>query len=55
VGSTNRYVVEQTYFNHDPVEANQRSWYMQETLPQRPPYNTDMIVPYDPGLPFWLP
>lgn len=55
VGSTNRYVVEQTYFNHDPIEANQRSWYMQETLPQRPPYNTDMIVPYDPGLPFWFP
>ncbi|KAF2991016.1 hypothetical protein OGR47_03420 [Methylocystis sp. MJC1] len=52
VGSTNRYMLQQTYLNHDPIEANQRSWYMQETAPQRPPYNTDMIVPYDEGLPF---
>jgi hypothetical protein len=52
VGSTNRYVVEQTYFNRNPIEANQRSWYMQETLPQRPPYNVDVIAPYDEGLPF---
>jgi hypothetical protein len=52
VGSTNRYMLQQTYFNQDPVEANQRSWYMQETLPQRPPNNTDMIVPYEQGLPF---
>jgi hypothetical protein len=52
VGSTNRYMLQQTYFNQDPIESNQRSWYMQETLPQRPPGNTDMIVPYEQGLPF---
>jgi hypothetical protein len=52
VGSTNRYMLQQTYFNQDPIESNQRSWYMQETLPQRPPNNTDMIVPYEEGLPF---
>jgi hypothetical protein len=52
VGSTNRYVLEQTYYNRNPIEANQRSWYMQETLPQRPPYNVDVIVPYDEGWPF---
>ncbi|MFO1101626.1 MAG: hypothetical protein U1E20_01835 [Methylocystis sp.] len=52
VGSTNRYMVQQTYLNHDPIERAQRSWYMQETLPQRPPYNADMIVPYDDGFPF---
>jgi hypothetical protein len=50
VGSTNRYMLQQTYYNQDPVQANQRSWYMQETLPQRPPQN--VIVPYDDGLPF---
>lgn len=55
VGSTNRYMVQQTYLNHDPIERNQRGWYMQETLPQRPPYNSSMIVPYDEGLPFWWP
>jgi hypothetical protein len=55
VGSTNRYVLEQTYFHHNPIERNQRSWYMQETLPQRPPYNAGMIVPYDAGLPFEFP
>lgn len=55
VGSTNRYMVQQTYLNHDPIERNQRSWYMQETLPQRPPYNASMIVPYDEGFPFWWP
>ncbi len=54
VGSTNRYMLQQTYYNKDPVQASQRSWYMQETLPQRPPYNADMIVPYDPGLPIDL-
>lgn len=54
-GSTNRYVVEQTYFNRNPIEANQRSWYMQETLPQRPPYNVDVIAPYDEGVPFFFP
>lgn len=53
VGSTNRYMVQQTYLNHDPIERSQRSWYMQETLPQRPPYNADMIVPYNEGFPFW--
>ncbi len=52
VGSTNRYMLQQTYYNHDPVEANQRSWYMQETLPQRPPHNTEVIAPYTEGLPF---
>jgi len=50
VGSTNRYVLHQTYFNQDPIQTSQRSWYMQETLPQRPPQN--VIVPYDEGLPF---
>jgi hypothetical protein len=49
VGSTNRYMLQQTYYNQDPVQANQRSWYMQETLPQRPPQN--VIVPYNEGLP----
>jgi len=52
VGSTNRYMAQQTYFNQDPIEANHRSWYMQETLPQRPPNNTDMIGPYEEGWPF---
>ncbi|WP_442754765.1 hypothetical protein ACNHKD_17485 [Methylocystis sp. JAN1] len=51
VGSTNRYMLQQTYYNQDPIQSNQRSWYMQETLPTRPPYNTDMIVPYNEGLP----
>ncbi|WP_457795680.1 hypothetical protein [Methylocystis sp. S23] len=50
VGSTNRYMLQQTFYNQDPIEANQRSWYMQETLPQRPP--TDIVVPYNEGLPF---
>ena len=44
-------MLQQTYYNQDPVQANQRSWYMQETLPQRPPHNADMIVPYNEGLP----
>jgi hypothetical protein len=35
VGSTNRYMVQQTWSNQDPVYANQRSWYMGETLPRR--------------------
>lgn len=30
VGSTNRYMLQQTYFNQDPIERNQRSWYMNE-------------------------
>lgn len=50
VGSTNRYMLQQTYYNRDPIESNQRSWYMQETLPQRPPYNTEVIAPYSEGL-----
>lgn len=54
VGSTNRYMLQQTYYNKDPIQASQRSWYMQETLPQRPPYNADMIVPYDEGWPIDL-
>lgn len=48
VGSTNRYMVQQTYFNQDPIQNYQPSWYMGETLPQRMPQN--VIVPYDPGL-----
>ncbi|HEY8161954.1 MAG: hypothetical protein ACR650_06045 [Methylocystis sp.] len=55
VGSTNRYMLQQTFYNRDPIESNQRSWYMQETLPQRPPYNTEVIAPYDPGWPFFWP
>lgn len=35
VGSTNRYMLQQTFYNQDPIEANQRSWYMRETLPRR--------------------
>ncbi len=50
VGSTNRYMLQQTYFNRDPIQENQRSWYMGETLPQRIPQN--VIVPYNDGLPF---
>lgn len=51
VGSTNRYMVQQTYFNQDPIQANQRSWYMNETLPQRLPDN--VIVPYESNLPIF--
>jgi hypothetical protein len=52
VGSTNRYMLQQTYYNQDPIESNQRSWYMQETLPQRPPAtNGSLIVPYTEGWP----
>lgn len=54
MGSTNRYMLHQTFYNKDPIQAYQRSWYMQETLPQRPPYNPDMIVPYNEGLPLDL-
>ena len=50
VGSTNRYMVQQTYLNQDPIQNFQPSWYMGETLPQRMPQN--VIVPYDEGLPF---
>lgn len=50
VGSTNRYMVQQTYLNQDPIQNYQPSWYMGETLPQRMPQN--VIVPYDEGLPF---
>jgi hypothetical protein len=35
VGSTQNYMVYQTYYHQDPITANQRSWYMNETLPQR--------------------
>ena len=52
VGSTNRYMLQQTYYNRDPVQTAQPSWYMQETLPQRLPQND--IVPYNEGLPFDL-
>lgn len=49
VGSTNRYMVQQTYLNQDPIQNYQPSWYGGETLPQRMPQN--VIVPYDEGLP----
>jgi hypothetical protein len=49
VGSTNRYMVQQTFSNQDPVYANQRSWYMGETLPRRW-YNQ-----WAPGIPFESP
>lgn len=45
VGSQHRYMVEQTYLRRDPIQKNQRSWYMNETLP-RPLYND-----WNPGLP----
>ena len=45
-GSTNRYMTQQTFSNQDPVYANQRSWYMGETLPRRW-YNQ-----WAPGIPF---
>ncbi|MCX7898850.1 MAG: hypothetical protein N2444_01955 [Methylocystis sp.] len=49
-GTTNRYMVEQTFFHRDPITKNQRSWYMGETLPT-PLYNE-----WDPGLPVdWTP
>ncbi len=50
VGSTNRYVLEQTFYNQDPISANQRSWFMQETLPNR-----WEVTPYEQGLPFDFP
>ncbi len=53
VGSTNRYMLQQTYFHRDPVQRAQPSWYMQETLPQRLPQQD--IVPYNEGLPFLFP
>lgn len=53
VGSTNRYMLQQTYYNRDPVQTAQPSWYMGETLPQRMPQN--VIVPYEEGLPFAWP
>ena len=46
VGSTNRYMTQQTFSSQDPVYANQRSWYMGETLPRRW-YND-----WAPGIPF---
>jgi hypothetical protein len=45
VGSTNRYMVEQVYLRQGPIEANQRSWYMNETRPHM------LDQPWDPGLP----
>ncbi len=50
VGSTERYVLEQTFYNQDPISANQRSWYMHETLPNR-----WEVTPYEQGLPFDFP
>ncbi len=36
VGSTNQYMVQQTYYHHaDSPLDHQRSWYMGETLPRR--------------------
>lgn len=47
-GARHRYMLEQTFFNQDPVEAYQRSWHMQETLPKR--FNQ----PWSPGqIQFW--
>lgn len=48
VGSTHRYMVQQTFTRPDPITDNQRSWYMGETLPRRW-YNQ-----WDPGLPIDL-
>ena len=49
VGSTNRYMIQQTFFNQDPIEANQRSKYGRETLPQR------LYQPWDEGFAIdWL-
>jgi len=53
VGSTNRYVQETTYFAYQPVEDNQRSWHMQETLPNRRRFE---VLPYRDGIaPIWWP
>jgi hypothetical protein len=53
VGTTNRYFVETTYFAYQPVEDNQRSWHMQETLPNRRRLD---VVPYKDGIAkFWWP
>lgn len=53
VGSTNRYVLETTYFAYHPVEDNQRSWFMQETLPNRRRFE---VLPYRDGIvPIWWP
>jgi hypothetical protein len=52
VGTTNRYFVENTFFAYDPIENNQRSWFMQETLPDR---RRLRVVPYSDGIPFWGP
>lgn len=49
VGSTNRYMTQQTFSNQDPVYANQRSWYMGETLPRR------WDQPWSPGVSFESP
>lgn len=48
-GSTNRYMTQQTFSNQDPVYANQRSWYMGETLPRR------WDQPWSPGVSFESP
>jgi len=45
VGYTNQYMLQQTFYNQDPIQANQRGWYGGETLPRR-----FDVVPYDPGL-----
>jgi hypothetical protein len=45
VGSTQGYMVYETFFHQDPVSANQRSWYMNETLPHH------LDQPWAPGLP----
>lgn len=51
VGTTNRYVVENTFFAYQPVFDNQRSWFMGETLPRR----LD-VTPYSDGqAKFWWP
>jgi hypothetical protein len=52
VGTTNRYFVENTFFAYDPIHNNQRSWFMQETLPDRRQLR---VVPYSDGIPIWWP
>jgi len=48
VGSTQGYMVYQTFYHQDSVSANQRSWHMNETLPHR----SDQ--PWAPGWPIDL-
>lgn len=52
VGTTNRYVLATTVFAYQPVMDNQRSWYMEETLPRC----RRLEMPCSEGqIPFWWP